>query len=73
MQVAKNKCLHLCTAVLSCTAQIQVTGPDKKRRDKNAAEFGEALKVYLGKREDRLELDYSAFKESLRQVALVKS
>ena len=53
--------------------KIQVTGSDKKRRDKDAYEFGEALKVYLGKREDRLELDYSAFKESLRQVALLKS
>ena len=52
--------------------KIQVIGQDKKRRDKTASEFGEALKVYLGKREDRLELEYSAFKESLRQVAVVK-
>ena len=52
--------------------KIQVTGPDKKRRDKTASEFGEALKVYLGKRKDRLELKFSAFKESLRQVAVVK-
>ena len=51
--------------------KIQVTNKDKKRRDKNAEEFGEALKVYLGKRKERIQLDYSAFKESLRQLALV--
>ena len=52
--------------------KIQVTGSDKKRRDKTAVEFTEALKVYLGKWEDRIQLEYSVFKESLRKIALVK-
>ena len=51
--------------------KIQVTTKNKKRRDKTAEEFGEALKVYLGKREERIQLDYSAFKNSLRQIAIV--
>ena len=51
--------------------KIQVTMKDKKRRDKTAIEFGDALKVYLGKKEERIQLDYSAFKESLRQIALL--
>ena len=50
--------------------KIQVVGQGKKRRDKNSSEFGEALKVYLGKQEERIQLDYSAFKESLRKIAL---
>ena len=51
--------------------KIQVTGSDKKRRDKTAVEFGEAMKVYLVKREDRIQLDYSAFTGD--QIVLVCS
>ena len=53
--------------------KIQVTAKDKKRRDKTAVEFGEALKVYLGKREERIQLDYSAFKKSLREIAITRA
>ena len=37
--------------------KIQVTGKDKKRKDKTAAKFGEALKIYLGKKKVMIELE----------------
>ena len=49
--------------------KIQVTMPNKKRRDKNAEEFGEALKTFLGKKSDQADMDYKLFKESLNKFA----
>ena len=50
--------------------KIQVTLPGGKRRDKDAKEFGEALKVFLGKKADSTTtLDYNSFKSSLRKFA----
>ena len=49
--------------------KIWITMSDKKQQDKTAQEFGDALKIYLGKKEERIQLDYSAFKESLRKLS----
>ena len=48
--------------------RIQVTQPNKKRRDKTAEEFGEALMVYLGNKGSRENLEYEKFKESLEKI-----
>ena len=42
--------------------RVQVTLPNKKRRDKTAEEFGEALVAYLGKKSDVINLEYETFK-----------
>ena len=60
IQFARDSSTTLPTKV-SPIFKIQVTGQDKKRKDKTAAEFGEAL----GKKED------SAFKKSLREIVLI--
>ena len=50
--------------------KIQVTLPNGKRRDKNAKEFGDSLKVFLGKKADfNTTLDYNSFKSSLRKFS----
>ena len=38
----------------------------KKRRDKIAGEFGASLMSYLGKKADRVTMDYSNFQQCLR-------
>ena len=43
--------------------------PNKKRRDKTAQEFSEALMAFLGKQSDRATMDYSTFKESLAKLS----
>ena len=43
--------------------------PNKKRRDKNSIEFGEALMVYLGRKAGRSVLEYTAFQKTLRELA----
>ena len=48
--------------------KVQVVIPNKKRRDKNSAEFGEALVAFLGKKAERVAMDYSAFQTSLDKV-----
>ena len=50
--------------------RIQKTLPNGKRCDKTGKEFGAALMAYLGKKGDRLSLEYSNFKECL--ATLVK-
>ena len=47
--------------------RIQVTMPNKKRRDKTSEEFGESLMVYLGKKADKTVIEYEKFKESLEK------
>ena len=49
--------------------RVQVVMPNKKRRDKTAAEFGEALVAFLGKKSDRVSMDYSVFKDSLAKLS----
>ena len=49
---------------------IQVTMPNKKRRDKTANEFGESLMVYLGKKSDKAVIEYKKFKEALEKFTL---
>ena len=50
--------------------RIQVTMPNKKRRDKTVNEFGESLMVYLGKKSDKAVIEYTKFKESLEKFSL---
>ena len=50
--------------------RIQVVLPNKKRRDKTACEFAEALASFLGKQSDRVEMDYSVFKNSLNKMCV---
>ena len=50
--------------------RIQVTMPNKKRRDKTANEFGESLMVYLGKKSDKAVIEYKKFKEALEKFTL---
>ena len=50
--------------------RIRKTLPSGKQRDKTSTEFGEALKVLLGKKGDRVGLDYSKFMESLEKLVI---
>ena len=49
--------------------KIMVILPNKKRRDKTANEFGEALKVFLGKKDQGKSLEYSCFLDSLDKIS----
>ena len=48
--------------------RVMVTMPNKKKRDKTAEEFGEALMAFLGRREDQISMDYSVFRTSLDKL-----
>ena len=48
--------------------KIQEILPNKKRRDKTSAEFGDALMSYLGKKADRSVMEYATFQQSLREL-----
>lgn len=48
--------------------RVQVTLPNKKRRDKTPEEFGDALRSYLGKRSEVRNLEYQTFEESLSKM-----
>ena len=48
--------------------RIRKTMANGKQRDKTSTEFGGAMKVLLGKKEDRKGLEYSKFKESLEKL-----
>lgn len=50
--------------------RIRKTMPNGKQRDKTSTEFGGALKVLLGKKEDRKGLEYSKFKETLEKLVV---
>ena len=45
--------------------RIQITLPDKKRRQKIPVEFGLSLKIFLGIKADRTNMQYTVFKDSL--------
>ena len=47
--------------------KIQKTMPNKKRRDKTAQEFGEALMAFLGKKTGKAAIEYDIFKDSLEK------
>ena len=49
--------------------RIQVTLPNKKRRDKTASEFGESLMAFLGKKAESAAMEYNLFKSSLRKFS----
>ena len=48
--------------------RVMVTQPNKKKRDKTAEEFGEALVTFLGRQSDRVSMDYSIFQNSLKEL-----
>ena len=48
---------------------LQVTLQNKRRRDKTAAEFAEALMSYLGRKSDRSIMNYESFQQSLKELA----
>ena len=48
--------------------RIQKTLQNEKRRDKTVEEYAEALMAYLGKKGDRLGLEYDRFQECLRKL-----
>ena len=49
--------------------RIMVVLPNKKRRDKNAAEYAESLIAYLGRRSDKKAIEYELFSTSLQTCA----
>ena len=49
--------------------KIQITLPNKKRRDKNAYEFSESLMAFLGRKSSKSVIGYSVFKESLEKCS----
>ena len=49
--------------------RIQVTLPNKRRRDKTAKEFGESLMAFLGKKAESAAMEYNLFKSSLRKFS----
>ena len=49
--------------------RIMVVLPNKKRRDKYAAEYAESLVAYLGKRSDKRSVEYELFSTSLQTCA----
>ena len=48
--------------------RIQVTQSNKKRREKNASEFADALMAYLGRKADRCIMEYETFQQCLREL-----
>ena len=54
-----------------CLFKIRKTDPTGKSRDKTAAEFGEAMKAFLGKKLDRMELQYDIFQQCLEKLVTV--
>jgi hypothetical protein len=50
--------------------RIRKTLPSGRQRDKTAEEFGDCLKVLLGKKGDRQGLDYAKFQASLENLSI---
>ena len=70
LQRAKDLIEEKETKAFRTVFRIQVTMPNKKRRDKTANEFGESLMVYLGKKSDKAVIEYKKFKEALEKFTL---
>ena len=49
--------------------RVMVVEPNKKRRTKTPQEFGEAIKIFLGKKVDQTVLDYDSFSQSLTKLS----
>ena len=49
--------------------RIQVTLPNKRRRDKTSTEFGGSLMAFLGKKAKSAAMEYNLFKSSLRKFS----
>ena len=50
--------------------KIQKVDVKGKLRDKTAVEFGEALTILLGRKADRMAMDYSTFRDCLSKMML---
>ena len=50
--------------------RIRKTLANGKQKDKNSTEFGESLKVFLGRKGDQKGLDYNKFQQSLEKLVL---
>ena len=46
--------------------RVMITLPNKKKRDKTAEEFGEAMMAFLGKQSDQIYMDYTVFQYLIR-------
>ena len=52
--------------------RIQVTLPNKKRRDKTTMEFVDSLMSFLGKKAESTAMEYNLFKTSLQKFSSTK-
>ena len=52
--------------------RIQVTLPNKKRRDKTTMEFVDSLMSFLGKKAESTAMEYNLFKTSLKKFSSTK-
>ena len=50
--------------------KIMKTQQNGKRKMKTAHEFGEALVSFLGKRSDRIIIEYNKFQETLNRISV---
>ena len=66
MQFARNSSINL--PQTDPIFRIQVSLPNKKRRDKTPDEFGVSLKALLGKRSGKAPMSLEIFKKSLYNV-----
>ena len=49
--------------------RVMINLPNKKKRDKTAEEFGEAMMAFLGKQSDQIYMDYTVFQRSLEKLS----
>ena len=49
--------------------RVMITLLNKKKRDKTAEEFGEAMMAFLGKQSDQIYMDYTVFQRSLEKLS----
>ena len=49
--------------------RVMITLPNKKKRDKTAEEFGEAMMAFLGKQSDQIYMDYTVFQRNLEKLS----
>ena len=49
--------------------RVMITLPNKKKRDKTAEEFGEAMMTFLGKQSDQIYMDYTVFQRNLEKLS----
>ena len=49
--------------------RVMITLPNKKKRDKTAEEFGEAMMAFLGKQSDQIYMDYTVLQRNLEKLS----